>query len=230
MPAPVGSGKSASAHDALKDQAIKGRLRPGRHLAPVDLASRFRISITPIRDALVRLAEEGFLTWTASRGYFTKAFSVEEQRDLFSLLNFSVLAAASDGPDGAAVSALQALRAVPEDPRLESAATTAAAAEAWAGHVERLGLEVVAATGNRVALVQMRNYQERTYLVRRLDYLDPEVRREAAQCLRHTAEALLSKDLTLAFEVSGRRLAAQTGRLPQLVALANSQALQADFP
>jgi len=56
-------GKSASAHDYLKRYAIEGRLRPDRRLIPRDLEEYFGISATPIRDALVRLAAEGFLNW-----------------------------------------------------------------------------------------------------------------------------------------------------------------------
>jgi hypothetical protein len=83
-------GKSASAHDYLKRYAIEGRLRPGRRLIPSDLEKHFGISATPIRDALVRLAAEGFLTWEPSRGFFSKPFSLEEQCDLNHILIIAI--------------------------------------------------------------------------------------------------------------------------------------------
>src|SRR4051812_43830733 len=78
-------GKAASAYEYLKQLAIGGDLRPDRRLSAIDLADYLRVSVTPIRDALVRLAADGFITWEMSHGYFTKPFTVDEQRQLLEL-------------------------------------------------------------------------------------------------------------------------------------------------
>src|SRR5688572_19488363 len=72
--------KSASAYEYLRRLSAEGRLRPGRRLSPPDLANELQVSQTPIRDALARLAAEGFISGRDGRGYFTKAYTVEEQR------------------------------------------------------------------------------------------------------------------------------------------------------
>lgn len=223
-------GKSASTHDYLKAHAIRGRLRPGRHLAPVELAAQLRISVTPIRDALVRLTEEGYLTWAATRGYFTKPFAVDEQRDLLRLLWLSVIPALFMLEGCGASGALQDLLDLPRDARVTDLETSAAATEAVARHFEVLHLALTEATGNRILSRQACSQMERTHLVRRLDLADPVNRRAEAAQLSALAQAVLHGDLGGAFEVVRRHLAQVEARLPGLVALANSQALQSDFP
>jgi DNA-binding GntR family transcriptional regulator len=223
-------GKSASTHDYLKDQAIKGRLRPGRHLSPVDLAGQLRISVTPIRDALVRLTEEGYLTFAATRGYFTKPFSVDEQRDLLRLLWLSVVPALFLAERAAARCALQGLLDLPRDGDVTNPGISIAITEAAARRFEGRHIALAEATGNTLLVRQSQGQIDRTHLVRRLDLGDPANRRAEAAHLSALAQEVLSEDLTGAFAAARRHLAELEARLPALVALANSQALQSDFP
>ncbi len=45
----------------LRDQIVRGRLRPGSRAVEADLARRFGVSRTPVREALARLARERYL-------------------------------------------------------------------------------------------------------------------------------------------------------------------------
>ncbi len=54
-------------YDALRRQIIDIELDPGAHLDEVRLAERFRMSRTPVREALVRLAAEGLVTQLPNR-------------------------------------------------------------------------------------------------------------------------------------------------------------------
>src|SRR5258708_5708280 len=78
--------KAASAYEHLRRLATHGPLRPDRRLSPPDLANERRISVTPVRDALARLAAEGFISGKDGRGYFTQTYTIEDQRDLYHLL------------------------------------------------------------------------------------------------------------------------------------------------
>ncbi|MCE0764097.1 GntR family transcriptional regulator [Pseudonocardia kujensis] len=53
----------------LRHLILIGQLRPGDRLRVEHLAARFRISVTPIREALVELASEGFVERRPRRGY-----------------------------------------------------------------------------------------------------------------------------------------------------------------
>src|SRR6185312_1845819 len=45
----------------LREMILSLELPPGMHLSRADLASRFGVSQTPVRDALLRLGEEGLV-------------------------------------------------------------------------------------------------------------------------------------------------------------------------
>lgn len=56
-------------YDILRERIIKGYYRPGESLSEVKLAKEFKVSRTPVREALIRLAaEENFVTIVANLG------------------------------------------------------------------------------------------------------------------------------------------------------------------
>ena len=47
---------------------FRGRLKPGQHLVTQDLAERFGVSHTPVREALIELAGVGVIDLLPNRG------------------------------------------------------------------------------------------------------------------------------------------------------------------
>lgn len=70
------------AYDQIKEWIIDGTLTPGEKLAEVDLANAISVSRTPIREALLKLNEDGFVTMAA--GKITKVAPLDDE-DLASL-------------------------------------------------------------------------------------------------------------------------------------------------
>lgn len=67
---PSGPLRSADrVYEQVKAMAVTYRLRPGERINEVELARRFGVSRTPLREALNRLSAEGFLTAVINRGY-----------------------------------------------------------------------------------------------------------------------------------------------------------------
>ncbi|HUG57521.1 MAG TPA: GntR family transcriptional regulator [Candidimonas sp.] len=66
----------------LRDMAISYQFKPGEKLNEVELANRLGVSRTPIREALMTLAHEGFLDDTG-RGYVRKSLNVQEMKNLY---------------------------------------------------------------------------------------------------------------------------------------------------
>jgi DNA-binding GntR family transcriptional regulator len=54
--------------DAIRDDIIKGRLKAGQRVSEPELAARYGISRTPVREAFRQLAAEGFLQLTPRKG------------------------------------------------------------------------------------------------------------------------------------------------------------------
>ncbi len=68
--------------DTLRRMAIACELRPGERLSEIALAQRLGVSRTPVREALNRLVQDGFLV-PSSRGYMRRPLDVQETLDLY---------------------------------------------------------------------------------------------------------------------------------------------------
>src|SRR2546430_16547709 len=53
----------------IRELVITGELQPGEQLRQRDLAQRFSVSQTPVREAMRRLESEGLLNWDTHRGF-----------------------------------------------------------------------------------------------------------------------------------------------------------------
>lgn len=67
----------------LRRSIIKGYLKPGERLDIVKLAKHYETSITPLRDALNLLSQEGLVTIKPRRGYYVCQITVRQLIDLF---------------------------------------------------------------------------------------------------------------------------------------------------
>jgi DNA-binding GntR family transcriptional regulator len=72
----------ADVFDTLRRMAISYELKPGERLNELDLADKLRVSRTPIREALKRLAAEGLVV-ESSRGYVRKPLEIQEMQNLY---------------------------------------------------------------------------------------------------------------------------------------------------
>ncbi len=73
----------------IRDAILKGDLKPGEKVAEPELAERFGISRTPIREAFRQLESEGYLTVVPRKGAVVAALSerdVEEYYEVKSIL------------------------------------------------------------------------------------------------------------------------------------------------
>lgn len=68
---------------ALKQDIISGVHPPGQVLGEKLLARRYRGSRTPVREAAVRLQQEGFLQIVPNRGYFVTQITVKGLNELY---------------------------------------------------------------------------------------------------------------------------------------------------
>ncbi|MCI0142600.1 GntR family transcriptional regulator [Arthrobacter bambusae] len=67
----------------VRNQILSGELRPGRFVRMEPIAEAVGVSITPVREGLVVLSSEGFVTWEPRRGFMVAEVTREDVRDLF---------------------------------------------------------------------------------------------------------------------------------------------------
>jgi len=72
-------------YDELAAAISSGRLRPGEKLVIDALARDFHVSITPVREALMRLKREGLVLEVPYSGVYVSKLDFEELRELFLL-------------------------------------------------------------------------------------------------------------------------------------------------
>src|SRR5579864_7767132 len=69
--------------ESLLADVFQGRLRTGEHLVTQQLAERFGVSHTPIREALLTLAGIGIVDLLPNRGALVRQVSANEVREVF---------------------------------------------------------------------------------------------------------------------------------------------------
>jgi len=69
--------------EALRADILSGELRPGQRLRASDIAPRYGVSATPLREALQRLAVEGLVVLDARVGVTVSPISREDLRDVY---------------------------------------------------------------------------------------------------------------------------------------------------
>ncbi|TXI00223.1 MAG: GntR family transcriptional regulator [Rhizobium sp.] len=79
----AGGGRSQAVHRALKRAIIDQALPPGSKLPEDSIGERMGVSRTLVREALVRLSQEGLVELRPNKGAVVARPSLEEGRDLF---------------------------------------------------------------------------------------------------------------------------------------------------
>ncbi|CAM5657482.1 Adenosylmethionine-8-amino-7-oxononanoate aminotransferase [Streptomyces microflavus] len=66
--------------DALRDEVLAGRLRPGREFTVKQIAEQYGVSATPVREALFDLSAQGLLASDQHRGFQVREFTIRDYR------------------------------------------------------------------------------------------------------------------------------------------------------
>lgn len=97
---------------ALKGEIILGHRKPGERLAVDDLKARFGTSVTPVRDALQMLSQEGLISIKPRAGYFVTRITLKQLRDMLELREILEVAAAERAAEAITAEQLAALKQV----------------------------------------------------------------------------------------------------------------------
>ncbi len=76
---------SAQVEAALRQEITLGRLRPGQRISASDYLTSWNVSITPFRDAVRTLQNQGFLTVEPRKGVYVAPMNLKTLREIFEL-------------------------------------------------------------------------------------------------------------------------------------------------
>jgi DNA-binding GntR family transcriptional regulator len=132
---------------ALRRKVIDSELAPGSQILEQELAIALGVSRTPLREALVRLENEGLLEIIPRHGVRIIPMSVADMKEIYQVLvsleSAAAAALASQPPSDAALDALDAIYDR-MDAHLKAGDVTA-----WALEDERFHLKIIELAGNR---------------------------------------------------------------------------------
>lgn len=93
----------------LRQDILACRLAPGAELREAELAERFSVSKSPVRDALSRLVQEGLVIVMPRQGYRVAPISVKDVHDMFEYRVVLECACTRIAADNASPEALRSL-------------------------------------------------------------------------------------------------------------------------
>lgn len=74
--------KNIQAKNVIKEAIIKGNLLPGDRLVVSELASSWTLGKTPVREALLLLSNEGYVSFSPNVGCQVSSITIQELHDL----------------------------------------------------------------------------------------------------------------------------------------------------
>src|SRR5436190_9668168 len=76
---------STRVYDEIKDLILCNEILPGQKLHHQQLSERLGVSRTPVREALTRLVQEGYVSFLPNRGFTCKEIRMQEAEELYDL-------------------------------------------------------------------------------------------------------------------------------------------------
>ncbi|UOM35684.1 GntR family transcriptional regulator [Acuticoccus sp. I52.16.1] len=215
-PRATAATRSEQAYVALKRRVLDNEFPVGSFFLEQELADLLEMSRTPIREALVRLANEGFVEIRPRHGMRVLPISATDMREIYTILTaLEAEVAAEVATRGLTGDELAALRQAVDD---MEAALTDDDRKAWAVADERFHRCLVGASANqrlravilqfweqahRVRMLTLRlrpkpvkSTQEHHELVDALEAREPERARQIHRVHRETAANMLAEILS----------------------------------
>ena len=171
-------------YDSVKDALFEFRLMPGERFSENELAIQLNVSRTPVREALFRLGQEGYIEVAAKSGWTVRPFDFEYFENLYDVRVVLELAAIRRVCEREPMPSLDELR----DTWLVAPEARSDDPAKMAELDERFHAALLEATGNAEMARVHRELTERIRIIRRLDFTSPDRIRatyaEHAQILR----------------------------------------------
>ena len=219
-----GRSLTERAYQRLRSEILYGDLMPGERLRAADLQERFRLGLTPIREALMRLASEGLVSGESHRGARVSDASAAELSDLMRTrreIEQICLSRAMERGDAAweaeIVAAMHLLTRTP----LPASDKDRAGAERWERHHRRFHHALVAACGSEWLMRfwnTLVDQSERYRKIRLLYHRDAQAGvRDVNAEHKAIMEAVLRRDAVRAVELMDEHLLATERSVAKLL-------------
>lgn len=76
---------SEKTYQRIKNDIVTCVLEPGQQIAQADLVSRYRVGMTPVREALRQLTQEGFINPVPRLGYIVSVITADDVAEIYEM-------------------------------------------------------------------------------------------------------------------------------------------------
>lgn len=160
---------SLSVYEKLREMILCFEFYPGSRVTETELAEHFGVSRTPIREALQRLAVEGYITVRPNQGCFVRGFDINELSQHYqvriALEKLALEVACKSMPDSALQRLAKAWDPVIQEGRTDNSVQMEARDETF--HVA-----LATGGGNHALARYLKDVNNHIRIVRRLDFTD----------------------------------------------------------
>lgn len=208
--------KAGQVYARIRSVLTSYRVAPSTFLNIRTIAKALNVSPTPVREALIRLAnEELVLQAPAGRGYFSRIPSVErlaaEYEAAYSIICYAIR---KNAPDFT-MTGLRSLTEVQADMTDSDIATTAV--YRLLIFLENLYQRLAAISGNPILESHIQHFIDRTSFVREFDLLKPQRQLQIMDSMAQFIELLESGRGEEAIAILEQQLMVKTRLLPELL-------------
>jgi DNA-binding GntR family transcriptional regulator len=218
------------AYHVLRRELLNGEWLPLERLRPQALQQRFALGLTPIREALMRLAVDGLVQGYSQRGFRACGVSAAEWRDLMSArreLERACLARAIERGDAGWETRIKDAMAQLARTPLPKSASDRKAAELWEVRHRNFHFALVSDCASPWRLRfwnTLTDHSERYRKLRLLRRKETAAKvRDAVGDHRTIMEAVLSRDTDKATRVMDKHLATTEHAIAELLQLADDR-------
>lgn len=152
------------AYEALRRRILDNAYAPGHRALESQLAAELGVSRTPLREALIRLRDEGLVEVVPRHGMRVLPVSAERMRDLYEVMT-ALESSAAEMAARRRPSAAE-LRPLEQATRDMAKALRADDLDAWASADERFHRALVELCGNRLLVQAVLGYWDRAHRAR----------------------------------------------------------------
>ncbi|TWB08261.1 GntR family transcriptional regulator [Rhizobium sp. ERR 1071] len=217
---PADRFKTAQIYHRLKELLLFQKIPPRTKLDIGALAHRLRVSKTPVREALIMLAEERIIQVLPGSGYFSKALKAaeiaEDYEVAFAVLKH-IITAHIRSFAGAGLPRLT--------PEPNVAHDIIQNVGSYAEFIEELLEAIVSIGGNELSLQMIRSFNCRTAFIRQLDLQQPVRFAQISSVVEELIERLEHADTDGAIDRLERLYKEKIALLHHLVAEGNRRAM-----
>lgn len=197
----------------LKILVIEYKIPPGSQIHIEDVANSLNVSVTPVREALNRLLNEGYLKRHGGRGFYNRTIDLEELYDLFQLRG------------SLAISAVHILLRTDLrtkiDALLDESDDSGDPISPWG---LKLCERIVLAVGNREMIRLYANISDRIKFIWDIYAQGEKGAAQIASYREDLRRTMLARDISAAAEVIERNIELQTAALSEAMQIALARA------